>query len=46
VKRLDIKKRNILGVYMEESGEGEGLSSVVYWDGKKYKYQGLGSTME
>jgi len=46
VKRLDLKKRTTLGVYMEEKGEGEDTSSVVYWDGKKYKYQQLGSTLE
>jgi hypothetical protein len=46
VKRLTMKKKNILGVYMEETGEGEGTSSVLYWDGKKYKYQQLGSTLE
>lgn len=46
VKRLVIKKKTILGVYMEETGEGEQTSSVVYWDGKKYKYQQLGSTLE
>jgi hypothetical protein len=46
VKRLALKKRAVLGIYMEENGEGENISSVVYWDGKKYKYQMLGSTME
>jgi hypothetical protein len=46
VKRLTIKKRTILGIYMEEKGEGENMSSVIFWDGKKYKYQGLGSTLE
>lgn len=46
VKRLTMKKKTVLGVYMEETGEGESTSSVVYWDGKKYKYQQLGSTME
>jgi hypothetical protein len=46
VKRLTVKKRTILGIYMEEQGEGEDSSSVVFWDGKKYKYQLLGSTME
>lgn len=46
VKRMALKKRTVLGVYMEEVGEGEGTSSVVYWDGKKYKYQQLGSTLE
>ena len=46
VKRLAFKKKTILGIYMEEKGEGENTSSVVYWDGKKYRYQLLGSTLE
>jgi len=46
VKRLALKKKTILGIYMEEHGEGEDTSSVVYWDGKKYRYQMLGSTLE
>jgi len=46
VKRLTMKKKAILGIYMEEQGEGENMSSVIFWDGKKYKYQALGSTME
>jgi hypothetical protein len=46
VKRLSLKKKTMLGVYMEESGEGESTSSVVFWDGKKYRYTQLGSTME
>src|SRR5579863_1028385 len=46
VKRLSLKKRTVLGIYMEEKGEGESISSVVFWDTKKYKYQPLGSTME
>jgi hypothetical protein len=46
VKRLTMKKKVTLGVYMEEKGEGEDTSSVIFWDGKKYKYQTLGSTLE
>lgn len=46
VKRLALKKRTVLGVYMEERGEGEETSSVIFWDGKKYRYQQLGSTLE
>lgn len=46
VKRLTLKKKTVLGVYMEEQGEGEATSSVVFWDGKKYRYQILGSDME
>jgi hypothetical protein len=46
VKRLALKKRTILGIYMEEKGEGEATSSVLFWDGKKYRYQILGSDLE
>lgn len=46
VKRLTIKKKTLLGIYMEETGEGENTSSVLFWDGKKYRYMPLGSTME
>src|SRR6202163_1137496 len=34
VKRFALKKRTILGIYMEETGEGDQTSSVLYWDGK------------
>lgn len=46
VKKYALKKKTVLGIYMEEQGEGENNSSVVYWDGKKYRYVQLGSTME
>jgi hypothetical protein len=46
VKKLVQKKRTTLGIYMEEKGEGESTSSVIFWDGKKYRYQTLGSDME
>lgn len=46
VKRLALKKKTILGIYMEETGEGDSTSSVLFWDGKKYRYEQLGSTME
>jgi hypothetical protein len=31
---------------MEETGEGENTSSVLFWDGKKYRYQMLGATLD
>ncbi|MGO8795026.1 MAG: hypothetical protein ACLQLC_09400 [Candidatus Sulfotelmatobacter sp.] len=48
VKRLTLKKKTVLGIYMEEQGEGEATSSVIYWDAKKakYRYQILGSDLE
>jgi len=46
VKRLTLRKRNTLGIFMEETGEGENTSSVIFWDGKRYRYQVLGSAMD
>ena len=46
VKRLAVKKRTVLGIYMEEKGEGENTSSVLYWDVKKYRYQQIGATFD
>jgi hypothetical protein len=46
VKKLALKKKTVLGIYMEEKGEGEATSSVIFWDGKKYRYQILGSDLE
>jgi hypothetical protein len=46
VKKLAQKKKTILGIYVEERGEGTDTSSVVFWDGKKYRYQQLGSSLQ
>ena len=46
VKKLTLRKRNTLGIFMEETGEGENTSSVIFWDGKRYRYQALGSAMD
>lgn len=46
VKKLTLKKKAVLGIYMEETGEGEDTTSVIFWDGKKYRYQPLGSSLD
>jgi hypothetical protein len=46
VKRLTLRKKTVLGIYMEEKGEGENTSSVIFWDGKHYKYRILGANFE
>lgn len=46
VKHLVTKKANLLGVFMEEQGEGDDSSSVLFWDGKKYRYQLLGASLD
>ena len=44
-KKLKIKKRNVMAIYAEETG-ADRMTSAIYWDGKKYRYQPLGSGME
>lgn len=45
VKKLIVKKKPVMAIYAEEAG-GSGTVSATFWDGKKYKYQPLGSSME
>jgi len=46
VKRLVLKKQTLEAIYVEETGEGDGQVAVIFWDGKKYRYQSMGGTME
>ena len=46
VKKLAVKKnKTIMGIFTEETG-GDQSTSVLFWDGRKYKYVPLGSSME
>jgi hypothetical protein len=45
VKRIKLGKKVQMAIYAQESSE-QGESSAVYFDGKKYKYQPMGSSME
>jgi len=46
VKKLAVKKnKTIMGIFTEETG-GDQATSVLFWDGKRYKYVPLGSSME
>lgn len=46
VKKMAIKKKKpIMGIFTQETG-GDQATSVLFWDGKRYKYQPLGSSME
>ena len=45
VKKLVVKKKSLMAIYAEETG-GDQMTSAVFWDGKKYHYQPLGSGME
>ena len=45
VKKLLVKKKAIMAIYAEETG-GDRMTSATFWDGKKYRYQPIGSSME
>lgn len=45
VKKLVVRKKNHMAIYADETG-GDGLVSALFWDGKKYRYQPMGSSME
>ena len=45
VKKLTVKKKTVMAIYAEETG-GDHMTSTTFWDGKKYRYQPIGSSME
>ena len=45
VKKLSVKKKTLMAIYAEETG-GDRMTSAIFWDGKKYRYQPIGSSME
>ncbi|MGH9565974.1 MAG: FG-GAP repeat protein [Candidatus Angelobacter sp.] len=45
VKKFEIRKKTIEAIYVEELSEDQ-MTSVIMWDGKKYKYEPLGSAMQ
>ncbi len=45
VKRLQLRKKVVRAIYVNEATEDQ-MTSALFWDGKKYKYQPVGSSME
>src|ERR1700730_15930607 len=45
VKKLTLKKKTIMAIYAEETGADK-MTSALFWDGKKYRYEPLGSGLE
>lgn len=46
IKKMKInKKKSTMAVYIEEA-TGDEMTAAIYWDGKKYKYEPLGSAQE
>jgi hypothetical protein len=45
VKKMMLKKKKIMAIYTQEAS-GDQMVAAIFWDGKKYKYQPMGSTLE
>lgn len=46
VRRLSTKKKKSrMAIYVNEAG-GDGMTSAIFWDGRKYRYEPMGSSME
>jgi hypothetical protein len=45
VKKMIVKKKDRMAIYVDETG-GDAMTSVLFWDGKKYRYQPMGSNLE
>ncbi|HEY1272297.1 MAG TPA: hypothetical protein VGF08_09950 [Terriglobales bacterium] len=45
VKHIQIRKKRVFAIYAEEAG-GDQMTSVIFFDGKKYKYQPMGASLQ
>jgi hypothetical protein len=46
MKRMKVRRKKLTNaIYVEEAG-GDQMTSAIFWDGRKYRYQPLGSSME
>jgi hypothetical protein len=45
LKKMKLRKKTVTAVYIEEA-TGDQMTAAIFWDGKKYKYEPLGSSME
>jgi len=44
VKKFKVRKKSVMAIYAEETG-ADRMTSATFWDGKKYRYQPIGSSM-
>ena len=46
LKRMKIRRKKFANAIYVEEASGDQMTSAVFWDGKKYRYEPLGSSME
>ncbi|MGH9529152.1 MAG: FG-GAP repeat protein [Terriglobales bacterium] len=45
VKKFQIRRKKLMAIYVEEKGADQ-MTSALFWDGKRYRYEPMGSSME
>lgn len=45
-KKFAARKKIQMAIYVNETGVGDDIMSIIYWDGKKYRYQPMGGSLE
>lgn len=45
LRKFSMKKKQVMAIYAEEDS-ADRMSSTLFWDGKKYRYQPMGSTLD
>jgi hypothetical protein len=45
LRKMKVRKKELMAIYTQETGGDQGVGAI-FWDGKKYKYQPMGSTLE
>jgi hypothetical protein len=45
LKKMKLRKKSVTAIYIEEA-TGDQMTAAIFWDGKKYKYEPLGSSRE
>jgi hypothetical protein len=45
VKKMMLKKKKIMALYTQET-DGNQSVAAIFWDGKKYRYEPMGSSLE
>jgi hypothetical protein len=46
LKRMKVRRKKLVNAIYVEQASADEMTAMVFWDGKKYRYQPLGSSME
>jgi hypothetical protein len=46
VKKMKVKRRKAANAIYVEEASGDQMTSAIFWDGRKYRYAPMGSSME